>query len=106
MIFIYPKISFIKPGLEYNFLHSQFTGGRLFDAYAPSFSIEKIVSFSEDTFLMIDSQLKYSRTERVLSFQADNVFPDDGDNLQVNFNINLIHLFGPESQFMLCQDLV
>ena len=51
---------------------------------------------------MIDSQLKYSRTERVLSFLADNVFfPDDGDNLQVNFNINLIHLFGPESQFMI-----
>ena len=99
--FYLPNDILIKAGLEYNFLHSQYTGDRLFDALAPSLSIEKIISLSDSTFLMIDTQLKYSRTERVLNFQAENVFPDDGDNLQANFNLNLIYLFGTEGQFML-----
>ena len=103
--FYLPDDLSIKTGLEYNILHSQFTGSRLFDAYAPSFSIEKIVALSESTFLMLDAQFKYSRTERVLSFKADNVFPDDGDNIQANFNINLIHILGTDSQFMLMPGL-
>ena len=39
LIFTYHKTA-VSPGLEYDFLHSQFSGDKLFDAVAPSLSSE------------------------------------------------------------------
>ena len=38
----------------------------------------------------MSSSLKYAFTERVINFQAEGIFPDDGDNLQFNNGLTLI----------------
>ena len=45
-------------GLEYDHLSSLSSGNRMFDAVAPALSIQKIVPFSEKSFLMVDSMIK------------------------------------------------
>ena len=98
--FYLPKDFLITTGLEYSFLHSQFSGDKLFDSVSPSLSIQKIHPFSDNTFLMMDILLKYSKTTRVIDFVADNIFPDDGDNIQATLNFNLIHTMGSDGQFI------
>jgi len=91
----------ISPGLEYGFLHSQFTGDKLFDAVAPSLSIQKIIGITDSTFFMLDGLIKYSSTDREINFITNDIFPDDGDNVQLGFNLNLMQSFGPDGQFIL-----
>lgn len=98
--FYLPKDFLITTGLEYSILHSQFSGDKLFDSISPSLSVQKIHPFSDNTFLMMDILLKYSKTTRVIDFVADNIFPDDGDNIQATLNFNLIHTFGSDGQFI------
>lgn len=98
--FYLPKDFLITTGLEYSFLHSQFSGDKLFDSVSPSLSIQKIHPFSDNTFLMMDILLKYSKTTRVIDFVADNIFPDDGDNIQATLNFNLIHTMGSDGQYI------
>ena len=95
----------ISPGLEYDFLHSQFTGDKLFDAVAPSLSIQKIIGITDSTFLMFDGVFKYSSTEREINFISNDIFPDDGDNIQLGFNLNLMQSFGPGGQFIIMPGL-
>jgi hypothetical protein len=95
----------ISPGIEYDFLHSQFSGDKLFDAVAPSLSVQKVFGINESTFLMLDGLLKYSSTNRVITFDSDDIFPDDGDNLQVGLNLNLMKSFGPDGQFIIMPGL-
>ena len=95
----------ISPGLEYGFLHSQFTGDKLCDAVAPSLSIQKIIGITDSTFLMFDGVFKYSSTEREINFVSNDIFPDDGDNVQLGFNLNLMQSFGPDGQFILMPGL-
>ncbi len=95
----------ISPGVEYDFLHSQFTGNKLFDAVAPSLSVQKIFGLSESTFFMLDGLFKYSSTNRVISFETNDIFPDDGDNIQFSLNLNLMQSFGPGGQFMIMPGL-
>ena len=95
----------ISPGLEYDFLHSQFTGDKLFDAVAPSLSIQKIIGITDSTFLMFDGVFKYSSTEREINFVSNDIFPDDGDNIQLGFNLNLMQSFGPGGQFIIMPGL-
>ena len=65
----------ISTGLEYDFLHSQFSGDKIFDAVAPSFAVQKIWGINETAFLMLDGLLKYSSTQRVITFPTDDIFP-------------------------------
>ena len=95
----------ISPGLEYGFLHSQFTGDKLFDAVAPSLSIQKIIGITDSTFFMFDGLIKYSSTDREINFITNDIFPDDGDNVQLGFNLNLMQSFGPDGQFILMPGL-
>ena len=87
-------------GFEYDYLASLASGDRMFDATAPSFSIQKVVPFSETSFLMIDSMLKYSHTDRALPFVAEGIFADDGDNLQTTLNATYVQAFGPDGQIL------
>jgi hypothetical protein len=98
--FYLPRDFAITTGLEYTFLHSQFTGDKLFHSVSPSISLQKIHSFSDNTFLMLDALLKYSKTTREINFVADNIFPDDGDNIQATLNFNLIHTMGRDGQII------
>ena len=103
---IYLPLDFrISPGVEYDFLHSQFSGDKLFDAVAPSVSVQKLFAINDSTFVMLDGLLKYSSTKRVITFPTDDIFPDDGDNLQVGLNLNLMKSFGPGGQFILMPGL-
>ena len=45
--------------------------------------------------------LKYSKTNRVITFATDNIFPDDGDNLQLGLNLNLMKSFGEDGNFII-----
>ena len=99
---VYLPLDFrISPGLEYDFLHSQFTGDKLFDAVAPSVSVQKLFAINDSTFVMLDGLLKYSSTKRVITFPTDDIFPDDGDNLLLGLNLNFMKSFGPDGQFIL-----
>ena len=99
---VYLPLDFrISPGLEYDFLHSQFTGDKLFDAVAPSVSVQKLFAINDSTFVMLDGLLKYSSTKRVITFPTDDIFPDDGDNLLLGLNLNFMKSFGPDGQFII-----
>lgn len=110
-------------GVEYNYLSSLSSGDKMFDANAPSFSIQKVVPFTDQSFLMIDSLVKYSNTNRVIPdavkqaqasalgvnslspFASEGVFADDGDNLQTALNITYLHSFGPNGKFVVMPNL-
>lgn len=95
----------------------------MFDAIAPTFSIQKIVPFSPQSFLMIDSMIKYANTDRVIPntilqaqaanlgvnnispYVSEGVFADDGDNLQTALNITYIHSYGPDGKLLLMPNL-
>lgn len=87
-------------GYEYDYLSSLSSGDRMFDATAPSFSLQKVVPFSRSSFLMIDSMLKYSHTDRALPFVAEGIFADDGDNLQTTLNATYVRAFGRDGQIL------
>lgn len=110
-------------GVEYDYLSSLSTGDKMFDANAPSFSVQKVVPFTDQSFLMIDSLVKYSNTNRVIPdavkqaqasalgvnnlspFASEGVFADDGDNLQTALNITYLHSFGPNGKFVVMPNL-
>ena len=110
-------------GVEYDYLSSLSSGDKMFDANAPSFSIQKVVSFTDQSFLMIDSVVKYSNTNRVIPdavkqaqasalgvnnlspFASEGVFADDGDNLQTTLSITYLHAFGPDGKFLVMPNL-
>ena len=95
-------------GFEYDHLSSLATGDRMFDATAPTVSIQKIVPFSEQSFLMIDSMLKSANTDRspgVLPDFPEGVFADDGDNIQTALNFTYIRMFGPEGRLLFMPNL-
>ena len=92
-------------GLEYDYLSSLSSGEKMFDAVAPTFSIQKIVPFTEQSFLMIDSMIKYANTTREIGFPIPGVFADDGDNLQTVLNATYIHSFGPDGKLLFMPNL-
>ena len=92
-------------GLEYDYLSSISSGNKMFDAVAPTFSIQKVVPFTEKSFLMIDSMIKYANTTRVIDFPIQGVFADDGDNLQTALNVTYIHSFGPDGKLLFMPNL-
>jgi hypothetical protein len=92
-------------GLEYDYLSSISSGDKMFDAVAPTFSIQKVVPFTEKSFLMIDSMIKYANTTRVIGFPIPGVFADDGDNLQTALNATYIHSFGPDGKLLFMPNL-
>ena len=93
----------LTPGLEYDFLHEQASGNRIFDAVAPSLQLQKVVGLGETTFLMVDGMLKLSNTDRRLdsNFSLPGVFADDGDNFQTTLNLSLIRTYGENGQYVL-----
>ena len=93
----------LTPGLEYDLLHEQASGNRIFDAVAPSLQLQKVVGLAETTFLMVDGMLKVSNTDRRLdsNFSLPGVFADDGDNFQTTLNLSLIRTYGENGQYVL-----
>jgi len=92
-------------GLEYDYLSSISSGDKMFDAVAPTFSIQKVVPFTEKSFLMIDSMIKYANTDRVIGFPIPGVFADDGDNLLTALNATYIHSYGPDGKLLFMPNL-
>jgi hypothetical protein len=110
-------------GLEYDYLSSLSSGDKMFDAVAPTFSIQKIVPFSQKSFLMIDSMIKYANTDRVIPdailqaqavnlglnnvspYVSEGVFADDGDNLQTALNFTYVRTFGPDGKLLFMPNL-
>ena len=123
VVFGLPENWNLGMGVEYDYLSSLSSGDKMFDANAPSFSIQKVVSFTDQSFLMIDSLVKYSNTNRVIPdavkqaqasalgvnslspFASEGVFADDGDNLQTNLSITYLHAFGPDGKFLVMPNL-
>jgi len=97
--FQFPSDWSLSTSLEYDFLHSQNTGDKMFDAVVPSVALSKIVIFDETTYLLTDLSMRYSFTEKVINFAAEGIFPDDGDNLQTSLNFAFLKLFGENGQF-------
>ena len=87
--------------VEYNILHNQSSGQRTFDAIAPAWSIQKIIPFTESSFLMTDFMLKYSSTDQTMVFPAAGVFADSGDNYQNSLSATYIHMLGEDGKLML-----
>ncbi len=97
----------LTTALEYNVLHSQFSGDRMFDAVAPSLQLQKVVGLRESTFLMVDGMLKLSNTNREIDaqFSLPGVFANDGDNFQTTLNLSLIQTFGDSGKYVLMPTL-
>ena len=91
----------ISSGLEYNLLHSTDSGDKMFDAWAPSLRLSKMMAIGEQTLLMADASMKYALTKRVLPFEAPGVFADDGDNFQMGVSLALVQLLDDQGTFML-----
>ena len=92
-------------GYEYNLIRSLDTGSKMSDALAPSLRLSKSFVLGESTLLLADGNLRWSFTDRILPYPIPGQFADDGDNLQLGFSLSLIHLFGPEDQFMIMPSL-
>lgn len=97
--FQFPSDWSLSTSVEYDFLFSQTTGDKMFDAVVPSLGLSKTVAFDETTFLLSDFSIRYSFTEKVINFAAEGIFPDDGDNLQTSLNFAFLKLFGENGQF-------
>ena len=95
----------LTTALEYNVLHSQFSGDRMFDAVAPSLQLQKVVGLRETTFLMVDGMLKLSNTNREIDVKLPGIFADDGDNFQTTLNLSLIQTFGDSGKYVLMPTL-
>jgi hypothetical protein len=97
----------LTPGLEFDVLHSQASGDKIFDAVAPSLQLQKVIGIEEDTFLMFDGMLKLSNTDRMLdsNFSMPGVFADDGDNFQTTLNLSLVKTFGENGQYIFMPSL-
>ncbi|MEC9124087.1 MAG: hypothetical protein VX969_08075, partial [Verrucomicrobiota bacterium] len=96
-----PKDWILSTGFEYSVLHGQSSGDKMFDALSPSLQIQKVFGLSQDTFLMVDGMLKISNTDRVMNFQAEGIFADDGDNFQSTLNLSLVRTYGDNGQYVL-----
>ena len=99
--FRFPQEWSLSFGMEYDFLHSQFSGDKMFDAVAPSLGIQKIFLLGETTFLMMNGGIKYSATNKKISFEAPGIFADDGDNIQSSLTFSLIQTFLENNQLVL-----
>ena len=95
----------LTTALEYNVLHSQFSGDRMFDAVAPSLQLQKVVGLRDTTFLMVDGMLKLSNTNREIDVLLPGIFADDGDNFQTTLNLSLIQTFGDSGKYVLMPTL-
>jgi len=95
----------LNAALEYDVLHSQFSGDQMFDAVAPSLQLQKVVGLRETTFLMMDGMLKLSNTNREIDVKLPGIFADDGDNLQATLNLSLIQTFGENGKYVLMPTL-
>jgi len=95
----------LNAALEYDVLHSQFSGDQMFDAVAPSLQLQKVVGLRETTFLMLDGMLKLSNTNREIDVLLPGIFADDGDNLQATLNLSLIQTFGENGKYVLMPTL-
>ncbi len=105
MDFRFPHEWSLNLGLEYDFLHSQESGNRMFDAVVPSFALQKIFALGDTTFLMINGGARYSLTDKRIPFAAVGVFADDGDNLQTSLGLSLIQTFLDDDQLVLSPTL-
>jgi hypothetical protein len=99
--FRFPREWSINLGLEYDFLHSQSTGDRMFDAVVPSLGIQKIFALGDTTFLLLNGGIRYSLTDKDIPFPVEGVFADDGDNLQTSAGLSLIQTFLDRNQLVL-----
>jgi hypothetical protein len=95
----------LTAALEYDVLHSQASGDRMFDAVAPSLQLQKVVGLRETTFLMVDGMLKLSNTNREIDVLLPGIFADDGDNFQTTLNLSLIQTFGDSGNYVLMPTL-
>ena len=95
----------LNVALEYDVLHSQSSGDRMFDAVAPSLQLQKVVGLRETTFLMVDGMLKLSNTNREIDVLLPGIFADDGDNFQTTLNLSLIQTFGDSGKYVLMPTL-
>ena len=99
--FRFPREWSINLGLEYDFLHSQSTGDRMFDAVVPSLGMQKIFALGDTTFLLLNGGIRYSLTDKDIPFPVEGVFADDGDNLQTSAGVSLIQTFLDRNQLVL-----
>jgi hypothetical protein len=101
----FPRDFTLSLAYEYDLLNNLDSGDKMFDAFVPSVRLSKIFELGETALLMVDGSARYSSTDRELPNPLPGQFPDDGDNLQVGFNLSLIKLLGSSGQFMVMPTL-
>ena len=85
--------------LDYNTLHSLESGDKTFDSVSPSVSMQKIIPLTEDSFVMLDTMMRWSKMDAQTFFPAAGVFADSGDNYQNTLSISYLKLLGIEQEW-------
>ena len=98
--FRFPQEWTLNLGFEYDFLYNQATGDQMFDAVVPSIGVQKIVSLTDSTFLLLHGGVRYSITAKNIPFPVEGVFADDGDNVQTTLGLSLIQTFLDRNQLV------
>ena len=85
--------------LDYNTLHSLESGDKTFDSLSPSVSMQKVIPLTEDSFVMLDTMMRWSSMDAQTVFPAAGIFADSGDNYQNTLSISYLKLHGIEQEW-------
>jgi hypothetical protein len=90
----FPKDISVNFFTDYNTLHSLDSGDKFFDSIAPGLSLQKIFPITEQSFVILESMLRWSNIDSEQYFEAAGIFPDSGNNYQTSLSLSYIHQFG------------
>ena len=88
-------------GLDYNILHNMRSGDKTFDAWSPSFTMQKGYALFKNSYLMFDAMVRISNVAQTQVFEAAGIFADSGDNVQNSISLTLVHPFDEEGKVLI-----
>jgi len=88
-------------GLDYNILHNMSSGDKTFDAWSPSFSMQKGYAVFKNSYLMFDATARISNVAQTQVFEAAGIFADSGDNVQNSISLSLFHPFDESGKLVI-----
>ena len=96
-----PKDFTVGVSLDYNVLYNLKSGDRAFDSISPSLSIQKLFPLTEESFLILETMIRWSDMTAVNIFPAAGIFADSGNNYQNSLSLSYIHSFGENKKWTL-----
>lgn len=88
-------------GLDYNILHNMSSGDKTFDAWSPSFSLQKRYAVLKNSYLIFNATAKISNVAQTQVFEAAGIFADSGDNVQNSISLALVHPFDKSGKLVI-----